>query len=78
MRGYRPEVGEVFNLFDAASVALGSQFDTIAFDVAGYAGVMNYETGVLTIAAVPEPSTYALAIGALLGSLILRRRWRRA
>ncbi len=71
---YRPEVGETFALFDAASVAFGSQFDAILFDVAGYSGLMNYETGVLTITAVPEPSALALAAVALLGMARLRRR----
>lgn len=70
--GYRPEVGETFALFDAGSVAIGSQFDAITFNRTGYAGEMNYATGVLTITAVPEPSTLGLL--AVAGVALLRRR----
>lgn len=66
--------GEAFNLFDAASVALGSQFDDITLDVSGNAGVMNYETGVLTVTAVPQPSTLLLAGFAFLAMVATRLR----
>jgi len=75
--GYRPGVSETFNLFAPASVASGSQFDAITFDMAGYTGEMNYETGVLTITAVPEPSTLALAGITILALAGLRHRARR-
>ena len=56
-----PPVGQTYDLFDAASVAPGSTFDSITFTDPGYGGSLNYQTGVLTITAVPEPSTCALA-----------------
>lgn len=64
------------DLFDAAGVAGGSQFDTITFTQGGYAGTMNYGTGVLTITAVPEPTAAGLLLAA--GCLALRRRRARA
>ncbi|CAN5589595.1 hypothetical protein BH09VER1_BH09VER1_40860 [soil metagenome] len=76
--GYFPQIGDTFDLFDAASVAGGSEFDTIAFNFAGYDGTLDYGTGVLTITAVPEPSTPALvALGTgLLAFWRVRRSWR--
>lgn len=68
--GYFPGVGDTFDLFDAAGVAGGSQFDDITFNVAGYEGTLDYGTGLLTITAVPEPSAAALI---LFGGLLLAR-----
>ncbi len=71
--GFLPLEGATFDLFDAALVADGSQFEVITFNVAGYGGVMNYETGVLTIASIPEPSVMMLSATAFLAMAGWRR-----
>ncbi|CAN5702741.1 hypothetical protein BH09VER1_BH09VER1_05450 [soil metagenome] len=53
----------------------------LSSDAAGRVYVYDSATGFhqyQDTSVVPEPSTYALAIGGLLGALILRRRWQRA
>lgn len=55
----------------------GSQsgtFSSITFSQAQAAGTFDYSTGVLTLTAVPEPSTMGLAAVSLLGLLVFRRR----
>jgi T5SS/PEP-CTERM-associated repeat protein/autotransporter-associated beta strand protein len=72
--GYLPDVGDSFDLFDLTSFELGSEFDAILFDEPGYAGTFQYSSGVLTISAIPEPSTLLL-VG--MGVLAVARRRRR-
>jgi autotransporter-associated beta strand protein/T5SS/PEP-CTERM-associated repeat protein len=72
--GYLPEVGDTFALFDADTVALGSNFDAIIFDNPDYLGSFDTATGVLTITAVPEPSTAVLLLAG--GVFLARRRGR--
>jgi len=73
LNGYRPAVDDEFSLFDAATFASGTSFDSISFDVDGYEATLDYETGTLTITSVPEPAlTLLFAFG--LGTLAIRRR----
>lgn len=70
----------VFNTGGATGTAYTGQ-SFINADSTGGIYVYNNATGLhqyQDTSVVPEPSTYALAIGGLLGALILRRRWQRA
>ncbi|WP_269541173.1 PEP-CTERM sorting domain-containing protein [Cerasicoccus fimbriatus] len=76
--GYTPGVNDTFNLFDevGGTVNVISDASNVIMD-----GVIAWDTtlwesdGILTVAAVPEPTTYAMfaAMGAL-GVALLRRR----
>lgn len=72
--GYIPTEGATFALFEAGSVAPGTQFDAIVFGDSGYAGTLDSTTGVLTVTAVPEPAATALFV---LGGVALLARRRR-
>lgn len=74
--GYVPSPGDSFQFFTATSFGGGfaqitfSSFGSYVWDVSALAG-----TGLLTLVAVPEPSTYAAFAGlAALGFVIRRRR----
>lgn len=76
--GFSPLVGDTFQIFDVTGDYDGA-FDSIAFTDAGLLGDFDYDTGTLTItslAAVPEPATYAAIFGglALLTAGFFRRR----
>jgi autotransporter-associated beta strand protein/T5SS/PEP-CTERM-associated repeat protein len=71
--GYIPTEGATFALFEAGSVAPGTQFDTITFSDSGYTGTLDYTTGVLTVTAVPEPTVAALLVLGAVGVLARRR-----
>jgi autotransporter-associated beta strand protein len=75
LSGYFPGLGETFSLFEAGSVAPGSEFDTLTFSTDGYEGTLDYTTGKLTVTAVPEPATAGLVIMSL--GVLMRRRIRR-
>ncbi len=68
---YHATVDQTFGLFpgwdEVGGEPIGAFTGDIAFvDRPGYAGWLNYDTGVLTITEVPEPATLVLlAIGAL-------------
>jgi len=73
--GYLPDLHASFGLFDAGSFLSDTQFHSIVFSIAGYEGSFHYETGTLTITAVPEPSISALlAIAFFLGMFLWVRR----
>ncbi len=73
LEGFAPELGDRFTLLYEVRDYSGA-FSNITFSIAGYGGWINYNTGVLTIDAVPEPSLLlplALALG---GAVVWRRR----
>jgi hypothetical protein len=77
INGYSPTSGASFDLFDFGS--LSGTFGTVNLPV-GYAWNTDalYTTGVISLGAVPEPSTYALCAGlGALGVAGVRRRLRR-
>jgi len=63
---YSPGLNQTFGLFDWTWSAPDGTFSKIEFDRIGYAGVLDYSTGVLTITETPEPTALALlAVGAI-------------
>lgn len=83
-----------FNLYDSSSVSgdfssvsitgllgtgsLSLNSGTWANTIGGYSLSLNESTGVLSVSAVPEPSTYAAILGGMvLGVTVLRRRTRK-
>lgn len=62
-----------YQLFTGFTTQTGT-FSSITFSQAEAAGTFDYSTGVLTLTAVPEPGTVALAGFSLLGLLVFRRR----
>lgn len=71
--GFTPEVGDTFVLFDVVGNYSGS-FTNIDFQD-GLGGTFDYSTGTLTI--IPEPSTWAVFLGAFALGLAAWRRHRR-
>ena len=76
--GYMPMGGETFDLFDFASIA-GEGFGRIALPTLGNGLSWNtaslYDDGTLSVAAIPEPQTYALLLAGLgLFGFVARRR----
>lgn len=71
----QPALGATFDLFDSPGVNVGFFNNGITFDQPGYAGAMNYATGVLTITSVPEPGTATILLAGL-ATLACRRRKR--
>lgn len=72
--GFTLTEGDLFHIFDFGGHTRGD-FADIVFASGGYAGSFNALDGVLTISAIPEPSTYAALAGALaLGLATWRRR----
>jgi hypothetical protein len=77
INGFSPTSGASFDLFDFGSTS--GTFATVNLPV-GYAWNTDalYTTGVISLGAVPEPSTYALCAGlGALGIAGVRRRLRR-
>lgn len=76
--GYTPGVNDTFNLFDEAGGTvnvIGDASNVIMDGVAAWDTTLWESDGILTVAAVPEPSTYAkLAAMGALGVALLRRR----
>ncbi len=73
LEGYAPELGERFTLLYDVRDYSGA-FSNIVFSLSGYSGWINYNTGVLTIDAVPEPSLLVPLALALGGAVAWRRR----
>lgn len=78
--GFAPQAGQSFDLFDWSTRQ--GQFSTIDFTAAPLANGLTWDTshlytdGTITVAAVPEPGTYAMfAAGlGLMGFMVRRRR----
>jgi len=70
--GFAPTIGNTFDLFNFTSQT--GTFSAINFVDAGYGGTFDYASGVLTVTAIPEPTTWALLGCGLLATLLLRRR----
>lgn len=71
--GFIASVGQEFDLFNMTSHS--GAFSGINFLNAGYDGVFDYNTGILTLTAVPEPGSLTMCLfGGILGVALLRRR----
>lgn len=73
---FLPQIGDTFSLFSFDPASATGQFDQILFDIHGVSGDFDYQTGELTITAIPEPSIFgALGLGVsfLLVSLLCSR-----
>ena len=71
---------DISGLTGAAYGVVDSVFYSVNLNTGAFTslGALTGRTGVLDIAAVPEPSTYALfAVGTLVGGYLLLRRQRR-
>jgi|GEM_PF-1784712 len=76
---FNPGLDAEFQLFDFGSRNGTSVFSDITFTSGGYEGLFDYDTGILTITAVPEPGTgLVLAVGGGLVLLLHRRRRKKA
>lgn len=72
--GYTPTAGDTFALF-TTSGSISSTFSQITSNVGGFDYSFNNATGLLTVSAIPEPSTYAILAGlGALGLTLYRRR----
>lgn len=71
--GFLPGDGESFDLFDGFSTWEGN-FDNIAFTSDGFGGAFDPETGLLTVAIVPEPTVLTIAVAGLVVLAIGRSR----
>jgi len=69
--GFTPVLLSTYNLFDFAGQS--GNFSSLVFLDSGFDGTFSTSTGILTVTAVPEPTTMAL-VGIGLGVLLLRRR----
>src|SRR5690606_19873197 len=74
LNDFAPLDGASFDLFDGFSDYEGT-FANITFSSSGYAGMFDPATGVLTVATVPEPTVFGLAMLGL-GITGMRRRTR--
>lgn len=64
---YFPAEGAQFHLFQAGDYTPGSSFSSITINNhEDLYGIMDYESGILTLTSIPEPSTTALALLTLL------------
>lgn len=73
---YIPQEGDAFQLFYGFDSSTGT-FSQIVFSDSAFTGTFDYATGVLTLVAVPEPSTYAFCIVGFLLLTFARRHWKR-
>ncbi len=73
--GYLPLENDTFALFGGGYTWNGEgMFSNLDFSNPAYTGIFDYDTGVLTIVAVPEPSVYGLMIAAFVAHVLLRCR----
>ncbi len=76
---YTPLENDTFALFGGGYTWNGEgMFSNLDFSNPAYTGIFDYDTGVLTIVAVPEPSVYGLTAAAVAILAILHRRRCRA
>lgn len=73
--GFTPGISDTFNLFNAGSI--NGDFSSITFLNSGFDGSFDAATGVLSLTAIPEPSTYAAIAGIIMFGLVLYRRRKR-
>lgn len=74
--GFAPDDGAQFALFGGSGVVSGSGpgFSDIIFSGGNYEGFFDYNTGVLTVTVVPEPSSVLLLLLAIFAVPAWRRR----
>jgi len=74
--GFAFDTTTTFTLFAGGYTWISGTFDDIQFSAPNvdYEGFFDYETGLLTIAAIPEPSAYALLTVVLGGAVLYCRR----
>jgi len=70
--GFTPQVTDTFDLFNFTSQT--GSFSSVVFVDSGFAGTFDASTGILSLSAIPEPSTYAMLLGGLGLLTFLRRR----
>lgn len=78
IHGFLPEIGATFDLFDFGTREPDTRFGQIVFDHPEFAGTFDEITGVLSMTAIPEPSTYAALAGVAVLALAAGRRRRQA
>ncbi len=73
--GYAPSEGSTYALF-TTSGSISGGFTSITSNVGGFGYAFDNGTGLLSVTAIPEPSSWALLFGGVAGAVALRRRRR--
>lgn len=73
--GWTPEGNVAFQLWDAAATSVFTAFDLPEIDGFVWDTSAFYDTGIISLQAIPEPSTYAMLAGlSVMGLAVWRRR----